>query len=463
MENIVTDYVLGGELMRRCRTCGEAAPEEGKVCPACGKPFTAKGSVWKILAITGFVILVLAAAGVFGLKLTKQNQLQDYLSLGNVYLLDGDYAQAEQAFSQALKIDGGNGEARLGLAKSLAGLERYAEAEGLAKQIIEDDPANTDAYILLISMSTAKGDILEALQFLSQGEDKAGKAAFAGIRKDIDDNIVIQAEVLEADVKETVNISLLYSTDSPTILRPKWSIMGNGEYTVRKDGSGDFVAYAPGELKVTAAFGTIVREVTVVFTAKVEIELPMRIKDAEEFVTQLTYPFGISTFDNPGKLNNGTIVWLMINWLSRFSGEDLDYFPAQLVEQAAQMTFGPNLKELIHEELDVASWDSEARVYHIQGMGYDSVTQTYVLDCRDVGTQHYVEVVHLVFWHDYDEEEYQRADVYDEQKQYLGKYLYSELDSVLTEDYLAGLPKRRYVFNRLEDGSYHLFKSILLP
>lgn len=445
--------------MRRCSGCGATVAKGENVCQACGRPVAKKNRVWIFLLVFGCV-LVLAAAGVYGQKVSRDNQFQEQLSLGYKYLLDGAYVQAEQAFSKALELDENSIEAQLGLAKSFVAQEKYSEAEAIAKEIIKGDTANQDALGLMITICIGRGDIAGAFAALEQGEDAAGKDAFAAIRNGIEEKIKIQAEELEADVSQPVRVRLVYASDSLILLAPEWSILGSGEWTARADGSADITATDPGELKVTASFASVTRETTIVFTKKEKDQFSQGLQEAVDILEQLTYPFGIRVFEEPNDLPDEAIIWLMLSWIDRSSG-GLDSISAQQVEDAAQRIFGPDLRGLVHTELDLAEWNPETLEYQIIGMGLDAVSKAFVIDAEEASTKYIVDVVHLILWQDWEDDE-DEMDVYDEEDNHLGRFKYDELDSVLTDDYLNTLPKRRYEFSKQADGRFFLTKSYKL-
>ncbi|MDR2357136.1 MAG: zinc-ribbon domain-containing protein, partial [Oscillospiraceae bacterium] len=97
---------------------------------------------------------------------------ENWLSLGEKYLLDLDYEQAVIALQRAITIEPRSVPAHLKLAKALVALERYGEAEETLFEVLDIDDTNTDAYIALQELYEETGDMVSLGRILEEMRER---------------------------------------------------------------------------------------------------------------------------------------------------------------------------------------------------------------------------------------------------------------------------------------------------
>jgi L,D-peptidoglycan transpeptidase YkuD (ErfK/YbiS/YcfS/YnhG family) len=97
---------------------------------------------------------------------------ENWMSLGEKYLLELDYEQAVIALQKAIEIEPRNIEARLKLAEAYIALERYDEAEETLFEVLDIDGKNTDAYIALQGLYEMTGDMAALSSILEEMRSK---------------------------------------------------------------------------------------------------------------------------------------------------------------------------------------------------------------------------------------------------------------------------------------------------
>lgn len=442
--------------MMRCPECNAILADGEFKCPDCGFILfrdneSRKVGGRKFLAIAIIFILLLAAGG--GFLVCRHFQLEKRLVQGNDYLAAGEFNQALEAFGKALKIAGGNTEAKFGSVRSLIALGRNNEAEAMLAAIIKKDPEVIEAWQLSCEVKLAKEDIAGAFACIESCHQALGKRPLEDLYRELSDNISLITDREQLFSGEWANLRLLYvSQGAEVLLVPQWSISGEGNVEITADGRAKVSMDSSGEIRATAQFGSIEREVVLTF-------MKNGAQQAAGLVKDFNYPFLLPQFTNPNELDNELLLILMINWVQRYSGEVKYVISAEEVETAAAAVFGPKL-ELEHGENFLAYWNEERAEYEIIPMGLDGSVMTFIIDCQEEPGKYIVHAVHLMQIADWNEED--TCIVEDDNGSVLGRYEWDQLESVFTAERLAQLPKRRYVFTVLPDGSYYMTESRII-
>jgi len=142
----------------------------------------------KKLIIFMVTIVFIILGGVIFYQQANSKTVKDNMKLGNKYLEDGKYEEAEIAFLKVISVDPKNTDARIQLSKVYTAEKKYDKAENILKEVISIKPENPEAYILLSDVYIKENKISEALAILNEGYDKTK-----------DDKIKESLEKLKAD------------------------------------------------------------------------------------------------------------------------------------------------------------------------------------------------------------------------------------------------------------------------
>ena len=93
--------------------------------------------------------------------------IEAHLALAQTLVLRGSVAEGTTAFNDALKIDGTSTEARMGLARLQINNNTPADAVPLVLKIVEEQPRNLEARLLLLHGLIAVGDLPQATNQLN--------------------------------------------------------------------------------------------------------------------------------------------------------------------------------------------------------------------------------------------------------------------------------------------------------
>ena len=444
--------------MLKCPECNAAVPYGEEKCPHCdflllsgNKSTPRKPRGGKLLVVLATVLfLLLAGAGAY--KAVRYSQLEKHLSHGADYLTAGQHQQALESFTRALEIDDDNIRARLGVARSLLASGNHQQAESVLQDLIEHNPSLLEGYELLCAVRIEAGDIAGALQCIESCQQAVGRDALKGLRQQLEAGISILAEKEEYILGEWAELQLLYSTqDHRFFLTPQWIVPEPGQADIQSDGSAKVTMAAPGQIKVTADLGPISREIVLTFTKD-------EVRQAAQLVENFNHYFLVPPFSSPNDIPNDSLLELVIIWLVKYSGEEKYVFTAAEVEEAAKGLFGPDLRDLKHQELGFVWWDAAREEYEIIPLGLGSWVKTFIIDTKTAGGQYMIDAVHLRVVIDYEGEE---REVYDENGNLLGEFSYDELEA-FTRETLLKLPRRRHILTILDDGSFHMVQSLKL-
>jgi tetratricopeptide (TPR) repeat protein len=90
--------------------------------------------------------------------------IEAHLALAQTHVIRGSNKEATTAFNDALKLDGTNMQGRLGLARLQINNGTAADAVPLVLKIVEENPRNLEARLLLLHGLMAVGDLPQATQ-----------------------------------------------------------------------------------------------------------------------------------------------------------------------------------------------------------------------------------------------------------------------------------------------------------
>ena len=93
--------------------------------------------------------------------------IEAHLALAQTLVLRGSVAEGTTAFNDALKLDGTSTEARMGLARLQINNNTPADAVPLVLKIVEEQPRNLEARLLLLHGLIAVGDLPQATNQLN--------------------------------------------------------------------------------------------------------------------------------------------------------------------------------------------------------------------------------------------------------------------------------------------------------
>ena len=264
--------------MPYCENCGgELQP--GERCAECRKETKAKIKIGGLvvgkaaLIVICSLLVILTISGIVGVKAVRSHQAKESLNLGNTYLLEGNYEQAILAFSQAIKIEPRNIEARLGKAEALIGLNRVAEAEGVLNEALAIDPKVPEIYLRLCDLYLERGDIPEILTLLDRGYKKTKDSGIQELLHSYRERVSIVASSSSLYVNRPTNFRLVYEDDNLTVdLKADWSTdSADSSVIENSDGGADITASELGEVTVRAVYGSLNKEITVTCRERIAV------------------------------------------------------------------------------------------------------------------------------------------------------------------------------------------------
>ena len=88
----------------------------------------------------------------------------DRLTLGQQYLNDLDYGGAIAAFTQAIQLNPGSSEARVGLAQAYAGTQEYGMAQEVLEELVYTQRPDENATLTMVELMEQTGQLPQAAQ-----------------------------------------------------------------------------------------------------------------------------------------------------------------------------------------------------------------------------------------------------------------------------------------------------------
>lgn len=398
--------------------------------------------IWLIIAC-----IVLIGTGVLSFKVFETRQLTRLIDQGNAYLGKGDFQLALDSFTKAEGKDTGNAAVLVGKAKSLIGLGHLSQAEEILAELIQT-PQSAECYQLLAELYLDGGHISKALDVLGMGAAAEDSEKLAHLHGEILGAIQLSSTQSMYFAGEEVEVHLLFSRGDTTVtLTPQWSV--NAGAVMVERGFALINMAIPGEVKVTAQFGEITREKTLVFTE------PVWAEELADFVTTFNYPYVIPEFSHPNELGSEILIMQLFNWIQRTGDEWEEIISHDTLQAAAVEVFGPGIKKITPQSVWLIEWNPHQSQYEIIPTCFGGAYMTYILEARDIGDQGIVDAVHVryeIAWEG--DEDQEMLEVYDEKGNFLGKVTSQALDKLLNEETLLTLPVRRHVFDKTGNFRY---------
>jgi tetratricopeptide (TPR) repeat protein len=119
--------------------------------------------------------------------------------LGDIYAKRGLHGEALERYREARATDGARGDARLGEVQALLALGRWAEAHGLAEELLTLVPEDVEALVAVAKARAQAGDASGALTALQQAQTRApGRADLHKLQGDVAVRVGNRSDALAA-------------------------------------------------------------------------------------------------------------------------------------------------------------------------------------------------------------------------------------------------------------------------
>ena len=444
----------------------ETKPDpQGRTTGYQGKKWISKLIVLTLIALAIITSIIFIAPAV---KENGQNRrMERALAQGTDYLSAGQFGLALDEFEKVLKADSANVTAQLSLGWAHLHLLNYPKAEEAAQELLARDPDCLEGHELLCNVKIATEDIAGALQCISNARQLLGGNALEDLLTELDAHITLEPDGCECFENEWFNVWLRYFSGGKVLdLTPEWNAEP-GQLIKLPDGRANITS-GPGEVKVTARLGPLVREITVTFIPEIpltpipESYYTIRGKEsAVEFVVNANTTDVMPCFTDSENLSDLELLEIATNWLHihcythQHENIRYKYTPAE-IEPAVWGILGLAPKALQNQHQTYFEWDPVKGVYERSTEGTD--WETRILSTATKGSLYIVEATHFFFDSDSLVTEYLDEDINIFLIREWGEDEVQTLDVVrnIEEQVLLRLPRRRYVFQLQADGSYIL-------
>ncbi len=176
----------------------------------------------------------------------------------------------------------------------------------------------------------------------------------------------------------------------------------------------------------------------------------------------------IPQFNTPNEISNDDLLNLLV--MSDFTPKQHDqdeqwiqYISAEDVENTAKTIFGPDIKEVQHEDVHLFLYDSNNRLYSTRPVGGGIPhTKVHIIDIRETDNEYIVDAVHAYHsfnLYDMMDDPDLGIDIYDDWGNYV--LTLDDFDDDYSA-YLPYLPVRRYILTKTSDESYYLTQSYIV-
>lgn len=465
-----------------CSNCKATVSADDSFCLNCGRPLRPTGKQRhkpkRALVLVCCLLVLLPVGGYFTLRAIRHDQAKEHINLGNTYLLENNYQQAILAFARAIEIEPKSIDARLGLAAAYVATERSADAEEVLLEAIDINPKRSEPYASLAGIYMVGNEVDRAEELYQQAiatspgnseaclglarlylqQDKPQEAlqvleGFQGSNNDIQSlkNELTVISAVDLDRSEAT-LEVGKSLTLAAVVKPEtasqtvaWSSSAPDAVEVSATGTVKALRQGTSRITVTTEYGSKTAACTV------NVIDPSFFEQRVVYLTTM-YDVIFPVFNHPNDISNADLIDLIC------FRSDNEGFSLKQVQEWGEQVFGPDLKKIKPENTPriLSSGDSFDMAYYHPFLSF----ATYVRNVSTVSNDIYVDVVHVIidtnFWEVYDEDDV-RDFYYDE---FFNPVITLPPDIPLEEKLLSGLPQRRYVFQKGEDGNYYLRKSI---
>lgn len=138
-----------------------------------------KGPILLPLALLALVLVLYTVLHFQG------NSAARSVELGRQYLNDLDYSSAVAAFTEAIALDPGDAEARVGLAQAYAGEGEYGFAQQVLEPVVYTERPEEDSVLQMIELLRQSGQLTKAVQLAQTLIDQTDDEAYYTLRSEL--------------------------------------------------------------------------------------------------------------------------------------------------------------------------------------------------------------------------------------------------------------------------------------
>lgn len=341
----------------------------------------------KIILILLALFLILGI-GTFSVRAVQNSRVNNFLDLGNKYLLDANYEQAVLQFENVLKIDKKNVDARVGLSKAYTALKKPDKAVAVLKDGIKLTRKMSKLYLALGDTYVLQGNTEEAIKAYDEGY---GETKNEELKKKLDEikaTIEITIEKNPLQVGNTTAASLVQKDKDGNVIKEldaDWKSKDSKIGSISKDGAlkAVYKAAAAGKDELSAYIGKVEFKKEVDVKDKVLERLEITSESTEGSVGDAV-KFKVTGYDQLGEEMEVTPTWQIGGELAQVAKTEGQYATLNYVKDG-QFVVGASVDN-IKEDVNVSIQKRKYTVVTIiSGKGTivkDPNTEVYIEDTK---------------------------------------------------------------------------------
>lgn len=253
-----------------------------------------------LLIITSVITVVVA--GFFTLQMVQADPLNKKLNQADAAFKKEDYEKSKKLYEEALEIEPGHVESRLGLANSLVALREYDKAIDTLNEGIRLNHKEPRYYYYLSTVYFSKNNMNKVIETLEKGIDTTQNHALEELFDQFVSNIEIEIDRRFIQIDHSRELSLIWKNDETSIpIKADWYVESTmGDITEKNDTTVEFTAYELGNITITAKVDSIERELKLQVEEQVLEEIHIQPTDVEPLSVGQQLNLSVSGLDANG-------------------------------------------------------------------------------------------------------------------------------------------------------------------
>ncbi|MCL7748045.1 InlB B-repeat-containing protein [Halalkalibacter alkaliphilus] len=332
-------------------------------------------------------IIAISLMGVFTVSAIQSDSLTKQLQLAKQYFEEQDYEKSIEAYTNVLKLDPLNVDARLGLTEAYIAISNYELAETTLLEGIELLPSQEIFHSQLSQIYIDQLDVVSALQVLHNGVEATNSTSLIDLYEKLQSTIKIKSRLL-VQPGYSRTLSLVWEVgNQSTPLKADWTVIDDTIGTLNKESNTsevEFTALNLGETAVTATIGNYSFERHLEVHEQVLEELEFTPNNIDTLAVGQSLSLQVSGYDLDGNPMDFIPEWSLENEIGELSSTDSLQTTLTALEEG-ETTLTIRYKDF-RRSLDL-SIEGENKIVTYNTTGQGDVVVSPLQDSYPIGTE----------------------------------------------------------------------------
>lgn len=315
-------------------------------------------------------ILVVTIAGFFTVQMVQADPLNEKLKEAKEAYDNEEFDKSATLYGEALELESGHVEARIGHANSYIALSQAEDAIDTLKEGIRLNAKEPRFYYFLSSAYIAAQDANNALLALQDGVEATGNDALEELYEQSVSNTYIDVERPFVQIDHSRELSLVWENNGIKLpIEAEWEVDSDlGEITNTDESTIEFTGTDIGEVKVTATVESIEKEIELQVEEQVIEEIHFEPTELDPLNIGETAYVSVTGLDANGEEMNFTPEWESSKDIIEFNTTEGQSISFTTVDEGLTM-ISAEYQELVEEYKVIVAGENKILSTTVDGEG----------------------------------------------------------------------------------------------